>query len=118
MTATTQPFIGTFVADQAHSSFQFEVVHMLVSSYRASFEDVTASVVVDEHGARLEGRVKVDSISIRTPAAFREHVINGKDFFDGANHPEITFRSEDVRLAEDNTLSGKGQLTIKGITKP
>jgi len=118
MTVMTQPFAGTFVADADHSSFQFEVTHMLVSRYRASFEDVAATVVADEHGIRLEGQVQVASISIRNPPQFREHVVNGADFFDVANHPQITFRSIDVELAEDGSFSGAGELTIKGITKP
>ncbi len=118
MIVTAQPFTGMFVADADHSSFQFEVTHMHVGTFRGAFTDVAASVVVDERGARLEGRIQVGSISIRTPAQFREHVVNGADFFDATNHPDITFRSGEVRLAEDGTFHGEGELTIKGITKP
>jgi len=116
MTVITQPFTGTFVADQDHSSFQFEVTHMVVSKFRASFDDVTARVVADESGVQLEGSVQVASVAIRNQQ-FREHVVNGADFFDGPNHPEITFRSGDVQLTEDGTFSGEGELTIRGITK-
>lgn len=91
---------------------------MQVGTYRATFDDVAASVVADEIGVRLEGRVAVASISIRNPPEFREHVLNGADFFDGANHPEVAFRSDDVVLADDGTFSGRGELTIKGVTKP
>ncbi len=118
MTVLTQSLAGTFVADTAHSSFQFAITHMGVGSFRASFDDVTATVVADESGVRLEGRVAVQSISIRNPPEFREHVLNGADFLDGANHPEVVFASDDVVLAEDGTFSGRGELTIKGITKP
>lgn len=67
---------------------------------------------------RLEGRVAVESLSIRNPPEFREHVLNGADFFDASNFPEVTFSSGDVELADDGTFRGQGELTIKGITKP
>lgn len=118
MTVITQPFTGTFAADAAHSSFQFGVTHMQVGIFRATFAEVAATVVADDGGVSLEGRVQVESLSIHNPPEFRDHVLNGADFFDATNHPEITFRSDDVHLAEDGTFSGRGELTIKGITKP
>lgn len=42
MSVTTETFAGTFVADAAHSSFQFELTHMAVGRFRASFDDVSA----------------------------------------------------------------------------
>jgi polyisoprenoid-binding protein YceI len=118
MSIATQPFTGTFTVDPVHSTFAFTVTHMRVSTFRASFDDVTAQVVADEHGIRLEGSVRVDSVSIRTPAEFRQHVVYGSDFFDADNHPQITFRSTDVRLDEDGTAVVTAELTIKGMTKP
>lgn len=119
MTATTtQPLTGTFVADSIHSSLQFAIRHMDVSMFRATFDDVDARVVADDQDVRLEGAVRAESISIQQPPEFREHVLYGTDFFDANNHPEITFRSSDVRLGDDGTVSGNGELTIKGITKP
>lgn len=118
MTVLTEAFAGTFVADAAHSSFQFDVTHMGVGTFRATFEDVTATVVAGEAGVRLEGAVAVASLSIHHPPEFRHHVLNGADFFDASNHPEVAFRSETVELADDGTFRGRGELTIKGITKP
>ncbi len=118
MSVSTQPFTGTFVADPAHSSFVFTVKHMKVASFSAWFDDVDARVVADERGIRLEGAARVESVSIKIPPEFREHVVYGDDFFDAGNHPEVTFRSDDVRLGEDGTVSVRGELTIRGITKP
>lgn len=53
-----------------------------------------------------------------TPPEFREHILNGSDFLDGQNHSEIVFHSDEVQLAEDGSLRGRGDLTIKGITRP
>lgn len=118
MSLATQPLTGTFVADPVHSSFQFIVKHMKISTYRASFDDVDARVVADEQGIRLDVTVRVESVSIKNPPEFRGHVVYGADFFDANNHPEITFRSEDVALHDDGTAVIRGELTIKGISKP
>ncbi|MDQ3178471.1 MAG: YceI family protein [Actinomycetota bacterium] len=118
MDTTTQALDGTFTADPIHSSLQFSLRHMGVSMFRASFDDLDARVVADDQGLRLEGSVKAESISIKQPPEFREHVLYGADFLDANTHPDITFRSADVRLGDDGTVSGAGELTIKGITKP
>jgi polyisoprenoid-binding protein YceI len=116
MSVTTQPITGTFVADPVHSSFQFAIKH--VATYRASFNDVDARVVASEQGIQLDVAVRVESISIKNPPEFRQHVVYGAEFFDATNYPEITFHSEDVQLSGNGTLVTRGELTIKGITKP
>ena len=40
------------------------------------------------------------------------------EFFDAANHPEVTFSSSSLDLREDGTAEVDGELTIKGITRP
>jgi len=117
MTTATQPFAGTYVSDPIHSSFGFAARYMGVSTYRGTFDEVTATLTSDESGARLEGSAKVESISIRTPEQFRAHVLSD-EFFGAEKHPEVTFRSTSVELAEDGTATVEGELTIKGITKP
>ena len=117
MTVSTQPLVGTFVADPIHSTFQFTVRHMGVGKFSASFDDFDATVVADEQGVRLEGSVRVESVSIKQPD-FRAHVVSGADFFDASNYPELSFRSTKVVLNDDGTAQVDGELTLKGITKP
>ena len=118
MAVTTEPLTGVFDADRTHSSLQFAVRHMKVSTFRASFGDVDARLVADGSESRLEGAARVESISIVDPPAFREHVTRGDEFFDADNHPEILFRSERVELAADGKATVEGVLTIKGIGRP
>ena len=112
MTTATQPFAGTFTADPVHSSFGFAVKHMGVNTFRGTLDDVSAKLT----DGVLEGRAKVESISIRSPEEFRAHVL-GEEFFDAPRHPEVTFRSTSLDLAEDGTAEVTGELTIKGITR-
>jgi polyisoprenoid-binding protein YceI len=118
MTTAMQDLTGTFTADPYHSSFLFAVRHMKVSTFRASFGDVEARLEVGESGLSLEGRARVASVSITDPPEMREHVVNGEDFLDAGNHPEIVFRSTRVELAEDGGVALDGELEIKGIARP
>ena len=113
MTTATQPFAGTYTADPVHSSFGFAVRYQGVSLFKGTLDEVDAKLV----DGRLEGAAKVESISIRTPEQFRAHVLGG-EFFDAANHPEVTFASQDIDIADDGTAKVEGELTIKGITRP
>ena len=117
MAIATQPFSGTYTNDPIHSTFGFAVQYMGVSTFRGTLDDVTATLTADESGVRLEGSAKAESISIRQPQQFRAHVLSA-EFFDVDNHPEVAFRSTDVEFDEDGTVTGEGELTIKGITRP
>jgi polyisoprenoid-binding protein YceI len=111
--STATALSGSYVADPVHSSFGFAVRYQGVSRFKGTLSDVTATL----KDGRLEGAAKVESISIRTPEQFRAHVLSA-EFFDAANHPEVTFTSSDVDLREDGTVTVPGELTIKGITRP
>jgi len=113
MSSTTTPFAGTYAAGPIHSSFGFAVRYQGVSLFRGTLNEVTATLA----DGRLEGSAKVESISIRTPEQFRAHVLSA-EFFDAANHPEVTFSSSSLDLREDGTAEVDGELTIKGITRP
>jgi polyisoprenoid-binding protein YceI len=112
-TATAPLLASNYNADPVHSSFGFAVRYQGVSLFKGTLSDVAASLT----DGRLEGTAKVESISIRTPDQFRQHVLSG-EFFDAANHPEVRFSSSDVELREDGTVSVAGELTIRGITRP
>jgi polyisoprenoid-binding protein YceI len=112
-TATAPLLASNYNADPVHSSFGFAVRYQGVSLFKGTLSDVAASLT----DGRLEGTAKVESISIRTPDQFRQHVLGG-EFFDAANHPEVRFTSSDVELREDGTVSVAGELTIRGITRP
>ena len=113
MSTTATPLGGTYAVDPIHSSFGFAVRYQGVSLFRGTLGDVTATL----SDGRLEGAAQVESISIRTPEQFRAHVLS-EEFFDAANHPQVTFVSSDLDLREDGTAVVKGDLTIKGITNP
>jgi polyisoprenoid-binding protein YceI len=116
-----QPFSGTYHVQPVVSSFGFAVRHSGVFWYRGSLSDVSGTLRTDGEGdgdaLTLEGSARVDSISVVEPAAMRASVL-GPEFFDAEHHPEITFRSTAVHLADDGRAEVDGELTIRGVPRP
>jgi len=108
---------GSWVVDPVHSSIRFKVRHGGIAYFRGYFEGFEGSLDADGPEPVLQGSTKVENISIRTPDIFRGHIL-GEEFFDAANHPEITFRSTSVKFHDDGKAEIQGDLTIRGITKP
>jgi polyisoprenoid-binding protein YceI len=103
---------GTWAADPVHSNVSFEVAYAGVNTFRGSFSDFTASLAGDS----LEGTAKVASVDVK------DEQLNGHlqspDFFDAERYPEIAFKATELVRAADDTVSAKGELTIKGVTQP
>lgn len=117
MSATTPSTLtGSWVADPIHSTAEFAIKHMIVSTYRTAFKDVGATLEADGDSISLTGTVPVESVDIQQPD-FRGHVLSA-DFFDAENHPTITFTSTSVRRGDGEAIEVEGELTVKGVTKP
>ncbi len=113
----TTPLTGTWEADPVHSSWGFSVKHMGNSTFRGHLTDVSGRLTETDGRLTLEGSAEVESISIRTPEQFRQHLMSPQ-FFDIESYPRIDFRSTEVRLTDDSRATVEGELTIKGKTKP
>jgi polyisoprenoid-binding protein YceI len=116
MATAVQPSTGTYDLDPDHSSIQFAVEHLGVSTFRASFADIHARLAIDGE-TTLAGSASVESVSITQPD-FRRHVVRGDDFFAADEHPSITFRSTDVALERDGRAVVSGELVIRGVSRP
>ncbi|HEY2715861.1 MAG TPA: YceI family protein [Solirubrobacterales bacterium] len=116
-TPATQLFSGTYQAQPGASTFAFAVRHSATFWFRGAVPEVTATLRGDGDELTLEGSARVDSISIVEPPAMRASVL-GAAFFDAENHPEVSFRSTEIRLADDGELELDGELTIRGVTRP
>jgi polyisoprenoid-binding protein YceI len=102
---------GTWTADPVHSDVSFEVVHAGVDVFRGSFRDFSATLT----GDALTGSAKVASVDVKDEQ-LSGHLLT-PDFFDAARFPEITFSAAGLERS-GNTLTAKGELTLKGVTQP
>ncbi len=104
--------------DPAHSSAQFSVRHMAISTVRGAFSKVTGSVVLDDKDvAKSTVEVTIDANSVDTRVPDRDNDLRGEKFFDVAHYPSITFKSRKVEQLAPGKLKVTGDLTIRGTTK-
>lgn len=108
-----------FEIDPVHSSVQFKVRHLGISTVTGRFEDFSGSVVYDPEAPETSVvAVSIQVASINTDVQGRDDHLRSADFFDAANHPEMTFRSTAVRTLGDGRFEVDGDLTIRGTTRP
>ena len=110
---------STWEIDPAHSSIQFGVRHLMISTVKGTFPKFTATVVADEkEPTRAVAEASIDAASIDTREPKRDEHLRGADFFDVAKYPTITFKSTKVEPAGDRRFKVHGDLTMHGVTKP
>jgi polyisoprenoid-binding protein YceI len=117
-TTTATPIsTGNWKIDRVHSHIGFAVKHMVVSTFRGSFDEYDGQLAVGEDGApRLEGWVAVDSLQVKDDN-LRAHLAS-PEFFDSEAHPRITFSSREVSVGDGGELEVVGDLQIKGRSHP
>ncbi len=118
MTAA-QTAVSTWTIDPVHSSVGFTVRHLALTTFKGRFHTVTGVVEIDEANPRrssVNAAVEIASIDIRGER-LAGHV-NSEQFFDAANHPQMTFRSTGVAPIDDRHWQIAGDLTIRGTARP
>jgi len=109
--ATATTIDGTWSLDTTHSSIGFSVVYMGVAPFNASFGDVSATL--DEAG--LRGAAQAGSIDVGDENLAAH--LAAPDFFDVANHPEISFEGGPLSVS-GTTVTLQGALAVKGNRAP
>ncbi len=119
MVATTAVKVGTptWQLDPAHSSVEFSVKHMMMTTVRGRFKDVTATLTGDrDHPDEAGVEATIDVASIDTGVADRDTHLRSADFFDVERAPQITFRStrvENPPTKEGDSFRVIGDLVIR-----
>ncbi|WNJ20789.1 YceI family protein [Pontibacter sp. G13] len=108
----------TWAIDPSHTEIGFNVTHLVISEVHGEFTDFQGSLTSsseDFQDASIEFTAKVGSIN--TGDEKRDGHLKSPDFFDVANHPDLTFKSTSFKKVGDKTYKLTGDLTIKGVTK-
>jgi len=113
-----RPATITYKIDPRHSSAQFAVTHLMISTVRGEFHSVNGTVIVDDGNiSNSLVNVTIDATTVDTREPDRDKHLKSADFFDVANYPMITFVSTKVEPADPGKLRVTGNLTIRGVTK-
>ncbi|GAA1265520.1 MULTISPECIES: YceI family protein [Streptomyces] len=63
------------------------------------------------------GTITLDAASLDTKNNKRDEHLRSADFFDAANHPEITFAVHSAKVRTADSVEVSGQLTVRGISR-
>lgn len=105
----------TWQIDPAHTSVEFGVKHMMISTVRGSFSNVSGAVTPADQATVT---VSIPVATIDTGVAQRDDHLRSPDFFDVENHPEMSFTGTLVEGSIEKGGTLLGELTIRGTTRP
>jgi polyisoprenoid-binding protein YceI len=104
--------------DPTHSQAEFAIRHMFTTVH-GHIVVAEGTVETDEEDlAKSAIWARLDPSSINTGVSMRDDHLRSADFFDVERHPEIRFRSSEVRRTGDNEIQVTGLLAIHGVTRP
>jgi polyisoprenoid-binding protein YceI len=114
----TETFMS-FIIDEVHSHVGFSVKHMMVATVRGQFRKFSGKVQIDAKDfARSSFQGEIDVASVDTGNVDRDNHLRTGDFFDAPTHPKILFKSTRITPKEGNEYTVRGDITIRGVTKP
>ena len=109
---------STWQIDPNHSSAQFAVRHLGLSTVRGAFTKVNGAIQFDDKDiTKSSVDVTIDAASVDTRVDGRDKDLRSDHFFEVAKYPTLTFKSTKVEQVEVGKLKVTGDLTIHGVTK-
>jgi polyisoprenoid-binding protein YceI len=107
--------------DSTHSLIEFSAKHMMITTVKGRFGDVTGTIYADEKnpdGSRVD--VRIGAASVDTRAEQRDDHLRSADFLDVEQYPEIVFASKRIEGAHakaGDSFKVVGDLTIRDVTR-
>jgi polyisoprenoid-binding protein YceI len=104
--------------DTLHSSAQFSVKHMMISTVRGQFGGVKGTLSYDpKNPSASTVEATIDCSTLNTGEPKRDNDLKGAEFFDVKRYPVMTFKSKSVEVAGPGKLRVTGDLTINATTR-
>jgi polyisoprenoid-binding protein YceI len=109
----------TWTIDPAHSTIEFVAKHMMITTVKGRFADVTGTIVADEAtfaDSTVEVTMQAESLDTRTGE--RDAHLRSPDFFDVEKFPTASFKSSRIEASGGDRYRVTGDLTLHGVTRP
>lgn len=118
MTTAAAEIRTTWTIDPSHTTVEFVAKHMMITTVKGRFAELTGTIVADETriaDSRVEATLQAASLDTRSEQ--RDAHLRSPDFLDVENYPEVTFKSTAVSGTK-SSFKVTGDLTIRGVTRP
>lgn len=110
---------GAYGLDKNHAYITFSYNHLGYSTPHIGFRSFDVSLELDSSNIEnSKVNVTIDATSVDSRVEVFNGHLQGGNFFDTENHPEITFVSTGIKSTGGNNFDLMGDLTIKGTTLP
>jgi polyisoprenoid-binding protein YceI len=116
--ASAQAQSATYAIEPTHTFVTFEVSHFGTSTNRGRFDKKEGTVTFDRAGKSGKVDISIDAGSISTGTGPFDKHLTGKDFFNVADHPKVTFVGDKFSFNGDKVTEVAGNLTLLGKTAP
>jgi polyisoprenoid-binding protein YceI len=108
---------SSWTIDPSHTTVEFSVKHLMISTVRGHFGGVTGTIVLDEQNPLASSvTAEIDVTSINTRTEQRDAHLRSADFFDVEKYPTIKFQSTRIERDGDH-FDVYGDLTIRDVTR-
>jgi polyisoprenoid-binding protein YceI len=105
--------------DPTHTTVEFTVRHMTISSVRGQFNKVAGTITAtDKDPKSFVIEATIQTASIDTHSADRDADLKSPNFLDVAKYPTMTFKSTGIEAAGPGKWKVIGNLTLHGVTRP
>lgn len=108
----------SYTIDSRHTFPSFEISHLGFSTQRGRFNETSGKIVLDSATGKGNIDISVNTASISTGLAELEEHLRGKEFFDSAQFPKMTFKSDKLSFKGEQLVGADGTLTLHGVSKP
>jgi polyisoprenoid-binding protein YceI len=104
--------------DPDRSVVQFTITKLGFEDVVGTFKHSSGEIRWDPSNPGASSiRWRIDIGSVVTDATNRDRTLQGAEYFDARNHPQMIFESTTVRVLDANRLEVTGNLTIRGVTR-
>lgn len=107
---------GTWQLDPVHSDVSFALSYNAVGTFKGSFERFEGTLEGSDESLSLVGSAPAGAVSVKDEN-LEAHLL-APDFFDAEQYPKILFNAQTLRVSEDGSVKGEGELSVKGNKAP
>lgn len=107
-----------WVADKAHTSIQFEITHLMISTVTGKFGEFAITATADDSFGSPTFSATIQTASVDTDNERRDNHLRSADFFEAETYPEMTFVTTSTQATGEKTFDLNGDLTMHGVTLP
>jgi polyisoprenoid-binding protein YceI len=118
LVATAAPPLN-YRVDPATSDVAAKVAFLGFGSRTANFPDVSGAVRLSPAAMdQIDLNVRIDARKLTASDKLTTDRLRGRNFFDVASHPTVSFTGKALTMTGATTGTVKGDLTARGVTRP